>query len=320
MWVIPGASPASTGPGRAPRAPIVGRWDPMADEDRRRRLRRPALRAPASWRLTDSAGPRPFVAFARFERPDGSTVEWSSRRHRKGLGLRPAGGRVERHWRRPAAPSIVMGALFMVGSACFAAGSLPAFADAVSTAAVGWTFFVGSLAFTSAAFAQFREAVTAPGGVDDPGSVPHGRRRWGAWAPERIDWWASAVQLLGTLAFNVTTFAATRTSPGVVQERRWIWVPDVVGSICFLVASWLAYAEAAAGGHGFRGRGVGWWICWLNLAGSVAFGLAAVGARYLRTTGEIADIALVNLGTLAGAVAFFLGAALLPVESARESA
>ena len=292
----------------------------MAHEDRHRHLRPPAVRVPASWRLTDSAGPRPFVAFARFERPDGTTVDWSSRRHRKGLGLGPVGGRARRHWRRPTTPSIVMAALFMVGSTCFAVGSLPAFADAVSTAAVGWTFFVGSVAFTSAAYVQFREAITAPGAVDDPGSVPRGLRRWAAWAPERIDWWASAVQFLGTLAFNVTTFAATRTSLTVIQERRWIWVPDVVGSICFLVASWLAYGEAAAGGHGVRGRGVGWWICWLNLAGSVAFGLAAVGARYLRATGEIANIALVNLGTFAGAVCFFLGAALLPVESARESA
>ena len=36
-------------------------------------------------------GPLGFVTHAVLVRPDGSEVEWSSRRHRKGLGLRLAG-------------------------------------------------------------------------------------------------------------------------------------------------------------------------------------------------------------------------------------
>jgi hypothetical protein len=281
--------------------------------------RRPHIGVPESWRLEESSGPWPFVAFARFERPDGSTVEWNSRRHRKRLGLLGPRGRTGRRWSRPNTASLVMGALFMVGSACFAMGSLPVYSDSVSASTVGWTFFIGSLFFTAAAYTQFREAITAPQSVEDPDSIPGGLRRLAAWAPDRIDWWASAIQFLGTIAFNVTTFAATRTSLSVIQERRWIWVPDVVGSVFFLVSSWLAYGEANAGGHGWRGRGIGWWICWLNLAGSVAFGAAAFGARYLHNTGEIANIQLVNLGTFLGAVCFFVGAALLPVESSRDS-
>ena len=63
----------------------------------------------------------------------------------------------------------------------------------------------------------------------------------------------------------------------------------------------------------------GWWIAAVNLAGSVAFGAAAIASRYLHTTGEIANIALVNAGTFAGALCFLAGAVLLPVESARET-
>ncbi|MBI2706605.1 MAG: hypothetical protein HYX32_15130 [Actinobacteria bacterium] len=48
--------------------------------------------------------------------------------------------------------------------------------------------------------------------------------------------------------------------------------------------------------------------------------MSAIAARYLRTTGEPANIALVNLGTFLGAVCFFVGAALLPVESAQRAA
>jgi hypothetical protein len=135
----------------------------------------------------------------------------------------------------------------------------------------------------------------------------------------RIDWWVAVVQLVGTLAFNVTTFAATRTSLTVIQERRWIWAPDVVGSACFLLSSWGAFVEAGAGDHGIRHRSTGWWISALNLVGSIAFGASAIAARYLHSTGEIANITLVNLGTFVGGVCFFAGAALLPVESSRDT-
>ena len=56
----------------------------------------------------------------------------------------------------------------------------------------------------------------------------------------------------------------------------------------------------------------------LNMLGSVAFGISAVAARYVPSTGESANLALVNLGTFLGAVCFLVGAVLLPVESARE--
>lgn len=90
--------------------------------------------------------------------------------------------------------------------------------------------------------------------------------------------------------------------------------------MCFLVASWLAYAEVNRGVLPRTDRSVGWAVAALNLLGSIAFGLAAVGARYLHTTGEPANLALVNGGTFLGAVCFLVGAAMLPVESARDAA
>ena len=149
---------------------------------------------------------------------------------------------------------------------------------------------------------------------------PRGLRALLGWTPRRIDWWAAAVQLVGTLYFNITTLAATRSGLSNDQERRLIWAPDVAGSVCFLVASWLCYAEVNAGVRPRPDGSTGWRIAAINLAGSGAFGVAAIAARYLRTTGEPANITLVNLGTFAGAVCFFLGALLLPVESARERA
>ncbi|WP_051274407.1 hypothetical protein [Cellulomonas sp. URHD0024] len=276
---------------------------------------------PEGWTVVETSGPASFVTGAVLERPDGSRVHWSSRRHRKGLGLLedrvldPARSWVE----RPTAMSWWIGSLFAIGSVCFALGSLPVYFDNVAAATVAWTFFVGSLFFTSAGYLQYRETVTAPEGIfiaDKPTRGP--LRRLIGWKPRRLDFWAAFVQLVGTLFFNVTTFAATRTDFTVAQERHLIWAPDALGSVAFLVASWFAYSEVNRGILPRSDRSTGWRIGALNLLGSIAFGLSAVGARYLRSTGELANLALVNVGTFVGAVCFLLGAILLPVESARD--
>ncbi len=212
-----------------------------------------------------------------------------------------------------------MGALFGVGSICFALGCIPLYFDHIQPAVVAATFFVGSLFFTSAAALQYHETRSAPTGIE-PGSA--GRRGWRSLLGanlNRIDWWAATVQLAGTIFFNITTFAATRTDLTLDQERHLIWAPDFFGSICFLVASWLAYSEVNHAVRPHPDGSTGWWIAAVNLAGSVAFGAAAIASRYLHTTGEIANITLVNIGTFAGALCFLAGAVLLPVESARET-
>ncbi len=189
------------------------------------------------------------------------------------------------------------GGLFVAGSFCFALGSLPFYFENVDPTVDAVTFFIGSIFFTSAAFLQFRGA----------------ERR-------STDWWAGAVQFVGTLLFNISTFAATQSDLDFEEEKKLIWAPDVYGSICFLIASWLAYAQVNRGIWPRSDGSVGWRINALNMAGSIAFGVAAVAARYLTTTGEPANIRMVNLGTFAGAVCFLIGAALLPVQSAREAA
>jgi len=292
---------------------------------RRRRLR---LELPEGWRVIETSGPGPFVTRAVLESPDGYAVEWSSRRHRKQLGLRrptePHIGRRERPDRgggigRASHMSWAIGSLFAVGSLCFALGSMPLYFDHVNPTAVAYTFFVGSIFFTSAAYLQYHEAVAAPTTPEPAAPPPAGLGRFLGWAPHRIDWWATTIQLVGTLFFNLSTFSATRADLTLQHEQRLIWAPDVLGSICFLIASWLACSEVCPRLWCRRDRSLGWWISDLNLVGSVAFGVSAVAARYLTTTGVPANISLVNLGTFIGAVCFLAGAALLPVESAREA-
>src|SRR4051812_37870098 len=112
----------------------------------------------------------------------------------------------------------VVAVLFMVGSTCFAVGAFPPYADAVGSAADLVTFFVGSLFFTSASFGQLLQAQTPAAA---PGADPAGERlrpRFVAWLPHDCGWAAAASQFPGTLAFNVTTFAALATGLTVTEE------------------------------------------------------------------------------------------------------
>jgi hypothetical protein len=202
-----------------------------------------------------------------------------------------------------------MSGLFGVGSLCFAAGSLPLVFDNLAPATVAGIFFAGSLAFTAAAAVQLRVAAVA-----DParGSRPR-------WSGRSLDWRASAIQFVGTLLFNVSTYSATVAGLDAKAEKHLIWAPDLYGSVCFLVSSALAWREVRATAPRPHHR-LPRTIALANLVGSVAFGAAAIGGRYLRTDGDVANIALVNAGTFLGAVCFLVGAALLPAESAEEAA
>ena len=208
-----------------------------------------------------------------------------------------------------------IGVLFMIGSACFALGAFPGYADAVGTSTDNLTYFVGSIFFTTAAFLSFVEVVRTPDTIGAPAVAS----RRALWQPHRIDWWATVVQLIGTLYFNVSTGYAFFATLDTAHADRWVWRPDAVGSVCFLVASGLAWAEVA---HGLirRVHGLSGWIAFLNLMGSVAFGVSAVAAYVIPESGELRNVALANLGTFVGAICFLVGAALLLPERTRTEA
>jgi hypothetical protein len=84
-----------------------------------------------------------------------------------------------------------------------------------------------------------------------------------------------------------------------------------LGSVCFLVASALAWFEVSHGWTSWQPRNLPWWIPLANLIGSVAFGVSAVAAFVVPATGALLDVELSNLGTFIGALCFLGGALLL---------
>jgi hypothetical protein len=248
---------------------------------------------PAGAEAVSVDGPGPFVTHVRYRLADGRLVEWASRQHRK-----RSDGSLGR-W---------IAVLFMVGSACFAVGSLPGYSSAVGDLADAVTYYVGSIFFTSAAYLQYVECISAP--LDIEPDVPP-RRRLVAIETRRIDWWATAIQLLGTLFFNVTTFTALDAHLTPKKADLVVWTPDAFGSICFLVASELAFAEAGHAWFSWRPHSMGWRIAALNLLGSVFFGISAIAGWIQPSTGDLVNAALDTQGTFWGAICFLVGAALL---------
>ena len=112
----------------------------------------------------------------------------------------------------------------------FAIGSVPGYSSAVGTVWDTVTYFTGSLFFTAASFLSYREAVDA-----SPRALNPAHRRFFVYQPGRIDWWATAVQLVGTLYFNISTGVAMVTDLSAQAAHRHVWRPDAVGSVCFLV-------------------------------------------------------------------------------------
>jgi hypothetical protein len=234
-------------------------------------------------------------------RSDGVIVRWESRHHRK--HQKPPVGST---WWAPKARGWWIAILFAIGSLLFAIGSVPGYASAAGAVGDTVTYFVGSLFFTAASFLSYREAVDAA-----PAALKPAHRRFFVYQPGRIDWWATGVQLVGTLYFNVSTGLAMVTDLSAQTAHQHVWRPDAIGSVCFLVSSALAWYETCHGWAAWRPRSYSWWITLVNLIGSIAFGVSAVAGYINPVTGQVHNAGRADTQTLIGAVCFLIGAVLL---------
>jgi hypothetical protein len=213
---------------------------------------------------------------------------------------------------RPVRLNTAVALLFLVGSACFVLGSVPAYAEAVGGSADGVTYFVGSLFFTSASFGQLLQAQT-PAMTDADEETQHVRApvRFWDWLPHDRGWLAAATQFPGTLFFNVSTAAALVHNLTVEQQDERVWRPDFYGSTLFLVSSAYAILALGQGFWAYQPGSTSWRIAWLNMIGSVLFMASALASYVLPTTGELINSWWSITGTLLGAVCFLVGAALM---------
>ncbi len=95
-----------------------------------------------------------------------------------------------------------------------------------------------------------------------------------------------------------------------------IWTPNFLGSILFLASGLLAARETLQARGMWRPSSLEWCIAVINLAGCVAFMIAAITAVYLPFSLPIPLETASVFFTLIGALCFFIGDLALMIEGA----
>lgn len=142
-----------------------------------------------------------------------------------------------------------MGAFFALGLLCFVVGPLASYANAVGGDADAWTFFIGSILFTLGGATQCLLAL--PERPDRPAGLAGWRTAW--------------IQSAGTLLFNLMNFAAITV---LVTDRSYdtvVWVPNAIGSACFLISGTIFYLSSPRRGVLPHRDHKGWWEAAVNL-------------------------------------------------------
>lgn len=271
----------------------------------------------------------PFTTWVSETRSDRLTLLRTSRRARKRLApldvtsadIDPtlAVRGIRHSWLHFWAPLVIgwwVGVLFMIGSALFAiGGAMGAWPEMpgirlIDKSHAGWIFFVGSLFFTSAGYLQWLEVIN--GDVTSTGTIGSAPRRWlfYGWRPRNIGYLAVAVQLIGMLFFNLNTADALITGLDSVDEDILVWTPNMIGSVCFLVASHAAVMEVSHRYWTWQFHNLSWWITLVNMLGSIFFMASAFGS-FVEPGHALAAPWIANFGTFAGAICFFVGGYLL---------
>ncbi|MEM9256996.1 MAG: hypothetical protein AAGA91_16260 [Pseudomonadota bacterium] len=215
----------------------------------------------------------------------------------------------------PGDPNWRIGFVFAVGAKLFA---LASFGYLVPTGVPEWlrspealnlVYFLGSIPFTLAALLQLLQAETS-------GAHPAVATGQGSWRWRSTGWMSSATQFAGTLLFNVNTFNAMRGEGGWWVIDLEVWLPDLLGSVLFLVSGYLAYKEVVPEGPAWEPQFIESVITHSNFAGCIAFMISAVLAVTLPSGMPAGLVTVSILFTLLGALGFLLGAVLLMVEAA----
>jgi hypothetical protein len=213
---------------------------------------------------------------------------------------------------RPTFFNAVVAWLFIIGSACFVVGSVPAYLNAVGGVADDVTFVIGSIFFTGASLGQLLQAQTPAMTSRDPSErgTPVRIRLW-SWRPHDLNWVAAATQFPGTLFFNVSTIGALTHNMTATEEDRRVWRPDLYGSTLFLVASAVAILAVSRGARDDPDIRLPRRIGWLNMLGSVLFMASALASYVLPRSDDVLSTRVAVAGTLLGALCFLIGALLI---------
>jgi len=212
--------------------------------------------------------------------------------------------------------SIIIAILFMIGSFCFVVASVFILYPNTNLFLMNpaLVYFIGSIFFTSASYLQYLQVINA-----DITNIKHTTSLerewiWFAYRWKNLGFLASFIQLIGTVLFNLNTYDGMINNLTYIQEEIFISMPNVIGSICFLLASFFAWLEVYHDKNMKRFSSVLWWIIWLNILGSVFFGFSAIyGFSFNMYNSNFQEIAVYF--TMFGGMSFLIASYLLIPET-----
>jgi hypothetical protein len=182
--------------------------------------------------------------------------------------------------------NLLAGVAFTLGGSLFAVGAFLA-QNGAELVAVNVTYLVGGFFFSLGGWLSVL-ATTA----------------------RSLAWSSAVVLFVGTLLFAVSLVAAFVQGFTPRQSNSWIWFPDMLGCICFLMSGHLAMLDVGHGRVRILTHEPDWWIAAVNQIGSILFLLAGLAAFVRPATSEPVNVGLVNWGTFAGAVCFAVAGVL----------
>lgn len=199
-----------------------------------------------------------------------------------------------------------IGLPFVVGSILFIV-AVPVATSSILASAL--LFFVGSTLYLIGASADAWNArATALNGARWRASVEgQGSQAFGWTKYLRQRFWASSIQAFGAVLFQVMVIAALIPNLSPLLVDIFIWEPDIVGSLCFVISSAMlvSVSHPLAGRGDFRDRIKG--ASLFNLGGSLCFLASSVGAFVPLSSGEEISPLLVAGGTMVGGLLFLIG-------------
>jgi hypothetical protein len=222
------------------------------------------------------------------------------------MGRHEAGGSVEQVGPAQLLVRInsVAATAFCLGGSLFALGAAFAQLGVGTLVTVNTTYLTGGFFFSLGGYASILLVANA---LPDRRRASTDRVRWWGSHPQRRDWRSAVVLFVGTLLFAVSLVAAFAEGLTPRQSNGWIWLPDILGCVCFLVAGRLAMLDLGGGHVVWHVHDLGWWVVAINQLGSILFFLAGIAAFTRPATSHALDVGLVNWGTFAGAVCFAVG-------------
>jgi len=191
---------------------------------------------------------------------------------------------------------------FTIGGSLFALGAAFAQLGVGSLETVNITYLVGGFFFSLGGYTSIvlvNMAQVAPGTAR--------RMRWWSFQPHHLGWLSAVVLFVGTLLFAVSLVAAFASGLTPRQSNGWIWLPDILGCVCFLLSGHLAMLDVGGGHVRVLVHVLTWWVVAINQLGSVLFFLAGVAAFVRPATSSEINAGLVNWGTFTGAACFAIG-------------